>query len=98
MISKSVKAKRRRQTAEADRILDALFDSARFGETGHGTCRSMNVEAGIAMLPALAANLARFPRGKARADACWRLGGDSRIVDALWASTPERILEKAGLL
>lgn len=105
MISKSVKTKRRRQAAEADRILDVLYANARFEDTGlcnNGwpTCHALNVQEGIDMLPAAAREIARFPRGHVREDKAWAALYDSRILAAL-DSHPLRILTllgKAGLL
>lgn len=104
MISKSVKAKRRRQAAEADRILDILYANARFEDTGlcnNGwpTCHALNVQEGINMLPSTAREIARFPRGSVREDKAWvALSQDSRIVAAVDPLRSLTLLEKAGLL
>jgi len=104
MVNKTTKAKRRRQAAERALIESALWDavpaSAGTGNNrGWPTCSALNEQKGMALLPAVAEQVAHFPRGSAaRREAAFSAGVDSCIVAALGHYTPEHILRVAGLL
>jgi hypothetical protein len=104
MISKSVKNKRRAQAREARLIEAALYGAAdmegRFDTDRTGrflTCHALNIQDGIAEIPAFARFLARFPRGSG--ERAWMAANPSPcLCTALRHMTADYILEQAGHL